>query len=182
MLPMHVATLMLAATTLAVCGCGGASKTETTASTTTPAQSTTQAQTTAATTPKEIQVKTGSPLTRATWIAKGDAICMRINAKLAVTNNSTEQDLARNLPVAARYDRLEAAELSKLVPPAPMASDWSKVLKDLQKFATYTTTVAGYARANRFPEATPIVDAGNAVQKELTVIAARDGFKECSGT
>lgn len=182
MLHSQFAALGLAATALAASGCGNSSKTTSSASIpqTTAAQSTTNAQTAPTSHTKEIKIKTGPQLTRAALIAKGDAICTRIDAQLEAAKNSTEQDLARDLPLAATADQQEAAELSKLVPPTAIAKDWSEILNDIQAFSVYTAKAAGYAETGKFPEATSLVVAGNAVQKKFTILARRDGFKVCS--
>ena len=69
MLHSQLAALALAATTLAVSGCGGSSKTE-------------PAKTTASTTSGTAKTESGAPLTRAEFIARGEAICAHANAEL----------------------------------------------------------------------------------------------------
>jgi hypothetical protein len=107
-------------------------------------------------------------------------ICGRTNVELSSTTANNEQDFARLLPQAAGYERAEARELSKLVPPPAMASDWAQIVEGFQKFSELSARAAEYARVNNFKEAIPIAQAGNTVQKQLTAIAKRDGFKVCS--
>lgn len=173
-----VVAAMLAATIVAAAGCGGSSKTTTTAAVV-KATPTTTTQTKPAVS-EEIKVSTGKPLATTAWIAKGDAICRSANAKLSTTTAKTQQDFARLLPQAAGYERAEATELSKLVPPPGKAGDWQQMLTDMIKFSALSLKAGEYAQVNNFPAAIPIATAGNKAQLELITIAKDDGFKVCS--
>jgi hypothetical protein len=73
-----------------------------------------------------------------------------------LTRGSSRQipDFARVYPQVAIYDRTEAAELSKLVPPAAMAQDWARIVNniklhakyvsDRQEMTAYPNTIAGH--------------------------------------
>jgi predicted outer membrane protein len=93
---------------------------------------TTSSYTATATTASETQ--SGKPLTRAEWIAAGEAICKRTNAQLGSLHIKSLKDYARVLPQAASYDQAESSELGRLVPPASMASDWKKRVSGFNKF------------------------------------------------
>lgn len=164
---------------LTAAGCGSSSKTTAPNSAAATPTSTATAQTKPAVS-EEIKVSTGKPLTTTTWIAKGDAICSRANAKLSSTTARTQQDYARLLPQAAGYERAEATELSKLVPPRGKAADWQQMLTDLTKFSEFSLKAGEYAQVNNFHAALPIATAGNKAQLELITIAKNDGFKVCS--
>lgn len=184
MLHAQLAALALAATTLAASGCGGSSKTTSTdspAAATTAAQSTTSAQITpAVTTAEVIKVQAGTPLSRTVWIAKGDAICARTNTKLSVGTAHTTQQLAQDLPRAASYDHTEAMELSKIVPPADKASDWQQVITGFQKFGELTAQAGEELKNSTFSASSAVLIKATAVQRQATIIAMRDGFKQCS--
>src|SRR5580693_5178516 len=111
-------TITLMVVTLSVAGCGGSSK---------PSPKPTQAAQTQAA-PPPTQSTTGRPLTREQLIAQADAICYKVNVKLASTVITSQRDLAQQLPVLAATERNAAAALSKLVPPASMAADWKVIL------------------------------------------------------
>lgn len=181
MLHAHLAALALAAAMFSASGCGSSSKTESTTTSAATPQSTTTAPTVPAPTSREeVKVQAGKPLSRAAWIAQGDAICSRANIKLSSTTAKTQQDFARLLPQAAAYERAEATELSKLVPPTATASDWQQVVVGIQKFGEFSARAGEYARVNNFNAALPIATAGNNAQRQFTAIAKRDGFKVCS--
>jgi hypothetical protein len=174
-----LAALTLAATAFAASGCGGSSKSGTSATT---ATSTAAASTTAQTpaTSEEIKVVSGTPLSKAVWIKKGDAICAKANAKLDSTTAKTQQDFARLLPQTAAYERAEATELSKLVPPDAQLDDWQRIIVSLQKFSDFSLKAGEYAQVKNFQAASPVIVAANSEQQQLVALAKRDGFKACS--
>jgi hypothetical protein len=179
MLHMQLTALALAATALALSGCGGSSKSASTTSSAASTPTTTNANVSVHLAPP-ITIASGPPLTRAAWIAKGDAICTRTLDKLEATTAKTAEQLARLLPEAAVYDRTEANELSKLVPPTAMADSWAQIVDDLQKYGELTAKAAEYARVRNTNEGIPVFDSANRTQQELTTIAKNDGFKICS--
>ena len=177
----QLAAMALAGAVLTAVGCGSSSKTgSTTSAAVLPAQSSTAAQTSTTGSIEEIKVSTGKPLSRAVWIAKADAICGRANVKLSSTTAKTTQDFARLLPQAAGYERIEATELAKLVPPHGREGDWQQIVSALQKFSELSLKAGEYAQVNNWKAATPVAVAGNKAQLEMVAIAKRDGFKVCS--
>jgi hypothetical protein len=182
MLYTQLAALTLAAIAFAVSGCGGSSKSKSTvtAAATTSTQSTTAATPTTIAAGKEIKIKSGPPLPRAVWIAKGDAICASASAKINSVKATTTQDFARLFPQAAAYEHIEAIEMSKLVPPTANANDWAQMITGVQKFSEYSIKLGGYARENKLTIQQPLLALANATQKQVALIAKRDGFKICS--
>jgi hypothetical protein len=179
----YLAAVALAATTLAATGCGGSSKTA--SSTSTAAASTTAPATTAQTaaavaTGEPIKLRSGQPLSRTEWIAKGDAICTITNKKLDASTVRTLKDWQRVLPQGAGWERTEATELSKIVPPVAFASDWRQIVTGFQRFSELTAKVAQYALANNLKAAQPVTAAGEAMHERTANLAKHYGFKECS--
>ena len=182
MSPKQLAAMAVAAAALTAAGCGS-SKSSHTTGTTTAAQTTTTATPAPAPVPangQEIKVASGTPLSHATLISKGDAICTRANAKLSTSTARTQEDFARLLPQSASYERTEASELSKLVPPSSLAPDWQHIITDLQKFSELSSRAGEYAAVKNFQAALPLAVAGNKAQQDMVTIAKRDGFKVCS--
>lgn len=175
----QLAAMTFAAAALIVAGCGGSSKTGS-ITTSVAAQSGTATQTSPVGSGEEIKVSSGKPLRRAVWIAKGDAICQRANAALSTTTAKTSQDFARLLPQAAGYERTEATELAKLIPPTAMVADWQHIIGGLQKFSEFSLKAAQYAQVRNWSAAVPVATAGDKAQAELVAVAKRDGFKVCS--
>jgi hypothetical protein len=183
MLHMQFTALVLTAITLAISSCGSSktnSSSTSTVGTETQASTTTSTTATTTTGSEEIKIHTGKPLTRIVWISNGDAICARANVKINSTKAKTQNDFDRVFPQAAAYERAEATELSKLVPPSTMASDWRQIVSDLQKYGEFTAKAGEYAQANNFQGALPIIAAADTTERQLKAVAKRDGFKACS--
>lgn len=170
--------VMALTTAIFVAGCGNASKTSNSTTQSSPPK--TVAQTTTPSSTTEIKVSKGTPLSHAAWVARGDAICRRANEALSSTTAKSVRDFARLLPQAAAYERTEATELSKLVPPAKRAAEWQRAIGQLQKFSELSARAGEYAQANKFEEATPIAQAGNRAQIHFVAITKHEGFKVCT--
>jgi hypothetical protein len=174
------AALALAATALAVSGCGGSSKPN---SSTTAAATTTTATTAASTAlppATVLKVATGTPLTHAQLIAKADEICGRTNVKRAAIVTTSRAQFGQAMPQVAIYDATESAELSKLVPPQALRHDWGLILGDLQLYTQYTNAVAGYARTNKLNSAAPLIETAERIHLRMASIAERDGVVRCA--
>jgi hypothetical protein len=183
-LQVHLAALALAAMALAVSGCGSSSKsaTATTSSTTAatiPASSTTS---TAAPTLTAVKLATGTPLTHAEWLARGDSICARLNAQLAANTVTSIRQLAQVLPQAAAYERAEFVKLVKLVPPSADATSWQKFLTETQQWAANSAALGRSARTTQFTLNEPLVTVTRSLHEKLARRAKQEGFKECSLT
>lgn len=187
MLHSQLAAFALAAITLAVSGCGGSSKTVSTSASvaTTTAATSTPVTTTSTSSPPvrsvTVKVASGAPLTRAQWIAKGDAICTHLNAELETISVNKASELPRVLPQEAAYERNAFAKLVKLVPPTTMANDWRQYLTDLLQAAEDSTKLAS-ENIGESLITSPLARATLAVRARSTQIAKHDGFKECSVT
>lgn len=181
MLHIQLIALGLTALALVAFGCGGSSKT--TGSTVTYAAPATTA-TTAATvpttiTPTTVKVATGVPLTRAALIAKADVICASTNTKYsAVSSVGNAAELKRALPLIATYASTEATELGKLVPPKSLTNDWSRIINAAHLFSVYFDQAATAAQTNGI--VAPLLHSTAVVGRQLTSVAAHDGFKHCS--
>jgi hypothetical protein len=125
-------------------------------------------------------VAAGKPLSRSQWLAEGDAICARTKAKTSVLTIKSIPDFARIYPQVAIYDRTEAAELNKLVPPATMAHDWTRIVNNIKLYAKYVSEVARHVQAKEQRAAGKPFHLANVVLEELFTISKRDGFKQCS--
>lgn len=178
MLCMHLVALALAVTTLTVSSCGGTSKTASTASK--AASVATTATVTRPTTTTVVTLAKGKPLTHTEWIAKGDTICTRANAKTSALTATSVADFARIFPQVALYNRTEAAELSKLVPPRSFTQDWTQFITELRAHAQYVTEVAQYVQEKNENAAGQPFRLSNVALTQLVAIAKRDGFKRCS--
>jgi hypothetical protein len=180
MLHSQISALALVAITVAATGCGS-SKNGLTASTGNASDTTITAPTTATTTSPTptlmVKVASGKHLSRAQWIAKGDAICSHLEAVLE-TNNSKTAGPLRVLPQAVAYERAAVAELARLVPPATMANDWQQFLSARLQMAEDGAKLAE-APSDAITKS-PLTAAIKTIYGRLTTIARRDGFKACA--
>ncbi len=120
------------------------------------------------------------PLTRAQLIAKGDAICYRLNARRASTRIDRPADYERLVPALAAYELAGASEMSTLTPPPALAQDWRRMVEGARTIAQATARIrnARLAGSKSFAEAIePVLYKGI---EELTGAAKSAGFKECS--
>jgi len=122
----------------------------------------------------------GKPLDTARWIAKGDAICARANAKVVANPARSVRDFPRVLPQLALYIRAEAAELAKLVPPAGRTHDWVRIVNDVQMRSRYASELAQLVQANKATAISRQFHLLNLVTEDLLTTAQRGGFKRCS--
>jgi hypothetical protein len=176
---------MLAAVALTasifVAGCGQSSKTgSSTANSTTASPSTTTTHASPSASSPATSAVQGRPLTRRQLIARADAICGKTNTKLSTLSIITKKEFARLLPQVAVYYTTETSELGKLVPPPTMAHAWQQILSGFQQYTTYTNTVAGYARANNFTAAAPIIRTAEVMHHNLAAFVKQSGFRRCS--
>jgi hypothetical protein len=183
-LHVSLAALALATTVLAASGCGRSSKPATTTAATSAPQTTSSTTVDAESTPTPtvaaVKPAVGKPLSRARWIAKGEAICTRLNAQLAARTVKSPTEFAVVLPQAAAYERAELAQLIKLVPPASEAGDWQKFLTETQQWAENSTKLGQIAQAGKFTLALPLVTTTRKLHEHLAHLASHKGFKECA--
>jgi hypothetical protein len=184
MLHTTLAALALLAT-VPMAGCGGSSKSGETSTSAATTPTTTAAGTTAANTVPvltvTVKVASGRPLSRAQWIARGDAICARLNRELDAISVKVAAELPRVLPQEAAYERAEVAQLATLVPPASSANDWQEFLNATLQWAEGSAKLAEYGRFGDAITRTPLAATVIAVHEHVLRIAKRNGFKACSG-
>jgi hypothetical protein len=143
--PRRLTAAMLAATTVAIVGCGGSQK----------------------------------PLTHAELVSKANAICKTVTAKLANKSASSVQDIARIAPELAAFEQKALSELSKLVPPANLESDWKQFVAGAETLAENTSKLGEYAKANNLKAAGRLIGSTENTQHKMQAIAKRNGLTEC---
>jgi hypothetical protein len=143
--PGRLAAAMLAATTVAVAGCGGSEK----------------------------------PLTQAELVSKANAICKSVTAKFATKSAKSVQDIARVAPELAAFEQKSLSELSKLVPPTNLESDWKQFVAGAELLAENTSKLGEYAKANNLKSAGRLIVSTETTQHQMQAIAKRNGLTEC---
>jgi hypothetical protein len=113
-------------------------------------------------------------------IASADLICKRVNARHKATAFSGQGSYARLLPPLGAYQLSAVAAMSKLTPPASMASSWNKMLADAQTFAESVVKLGQYAQAKNLRAGKAVSLAGEKTNQQMLIIAQREGFKDCA--
>jgi hypothetical protein len=166
------AALTLATSVLVATGCGGSAKTASQSASSTPTSAA------SATSPPATPV--GAPLTRAQLIAKGDAICYRLNARRQSTRIEHAKDYEHLIPSLAAYESQGANEMSQLVPPASMAHAWRSIVIGSHTIAEVTGRFHRYSEASNLKLSHQYdVLLGHAID-QVVHNAKHAGFKECS--
>jgi hypothetical protein len=173
----QLTAITLALTAIAAAGCGSSK-----GGSTTTAASTTAA-TTSATTPiatPAVTVATGKPLSRAQWVAAGDAICHRLQNQLASVTSDTTTQFERALPQAVVFYAATAEDLSKLIPPKAAAHDWQAYVNDIHLFGEYTNLESRELKKGQKVMAPAVRAKVAQLQTDMISRAKRYGFKWCS--
>jgi hypothetical protein len=136
---------MLAATSIAVGGCGESAK----------------------------------PLTHAELVSKANAICKTVTAKFATKSANSVQEIARIAPELASFEQQALTELSKLVPPTELESDWKQFVAGAETLAENTSKLGEYAKANNLKAARAVILSSETTQHQMQAIAKRNGLTEC---
>ena len=119
------------------------------------------------------------PLTHAELVSKADAICKTVTTRLAKNSIKSEQDIARVAPELASFEQKALAELSKLVPPAYLESDWKQFIAGAGLLAENTLKLGEYAKANNLKAGDTLIRSSETTQHQMQAIAKRDGLSEC---
>jgi hypothetical protein len=102
-----------------------------------------------------------------------------VTKKLASRTVKSQQDIVHIAPELASFEQEALAELSKLVPPAALANDWTQFLAGAETLAENTSKLGEYVKANNLKAARGVVKASTTVQQQMVKIAKRDGLKDC---
>jgi|HubBroStandDraft_3_1064219.scaffolds.fasta_scaffold21798_3 hypothetical protein len=119
------------------------------------------------------------PLTRAELTAKANEICKTVTAKISTKSANTQQQIGRVAEELASFEQTALANLSKLVPPPELESDWKQFVAGAQTLAENTAKLGEYAKANNLKAAKGLIRSSEATQKQMLAIAKRDGLNAC---
>jgi len=119
------------------------------------------------------------PLTRAELTAKANAICKTVTAKISSKSVSTEQQISRAAGELASFEQTALTNLSKLVPPAELETDWKQFVSGAQTLAENTAKLGEYAKQKNLKAAKALIVSSENTQKQMVAIAKRDGLTAC---
>jgi hypothetical protein len=171
-------TLGLVLTAAALAGCGGASTeagshADSTSTTTgTPTQ-----QTTNTTAPRPARA-----VTRVALVRSADAICARLNARLAADKpvNKGLAEIARVSPVHAALELRAERQLARLTSPAPLAREWRTILAYRRTLAEELKSLGSAAAAKDRRTIQSLTASKLRVHRQLAALARRLDFGACA--
>lgn len=123
----------------------------------------------------------GTTLSRSEMIAKADTICTHLlEQRKALLNHATRAQFNSRLSQTGNYAQAAAVELSKLKPPADIASDWKQIVENDKKLASDTATLSSYLATHNARGTRLILTSAGTLEQATAGIATRDGFGSCS--
>lgn len=167
---VRLAAIAIAASILGAAGCGESS------STTTGAKGTAATSTAAAT--------TTPALTKAALIAKADAICRRVNAKIAATDArySNSKEFQQRVSLIAGDERSGLPSLNELTPPVSMEGEWKKIVVGAETLAEETGKLGAYIKTKDATISRAQFARVDEVERQMLGITRRVGLKDCART
>jgi hypothetical protein len=119
-------------------------------------------------------------LTRSQLIAKADPICKQANSRLdAALAIKNKQAIPAAAASAAAYELQASIQLAKLNPPSTMAADWKAIVAEFRTVAKSINQLGEQYKNGRKLDVN-IANEFTGAQHRRAVIAAQNGFKNCS--
>ena len=168
MLYIRLAAVAAIAAMLAAAGCGKSSTTATTGSAATAAST-------------DAVAKTGSALSDAALIAKANAICGRVNAKVAAIDARTpnSNEFGQRVTQTANAESNGILALRGLTPSASMTNDWQQIVASAHTLAEETSQLGAYLQVKDSRSRAQLSNI-SAIEAQIRAITKRDGFKDCA--
>ena len=124
----------------------------------------------------------GGGLSKSELVAKGDAICKRINTRMAKQPDpKSAKDLQRlaNKTVALSDPAID--DMEELEPPSELEADFDKFVASLKRQRDLTRKIGEAAGEGDTAELQKVGADAQKAQKEYRRLSGRIGFKECGG-
>lgn len=118
---------------------------------------------------------------RSQLIARADAICRRLNTKIAAHKpaNLGLAEIARGAPRNAAFEKTALEELRKLTPPASMARDWRRMIAYRILLMEELVELGRYAKAKDARGIKTLTASKKRLHGKLFTTATHGGFKVC---
>ena len=124
----------------------------------------------------------GDELTKKQLVAKGDAICARINKQMAKQPDpKTVKDLQRLANRTVELSNPAIKDMEALEPPSELESDFDKFVASLKRQRDLTKKISGAAADGDTAEIQKIGSDAQKAQDEYRRLTGKIGFKECGG-
>ena len=124
----------------------------------------------------------GGGLSKGELVAKGDAICARVNKQVAKEPDpKTAKDLERLANRTVELSDPAIKDLQALEPPSELESDFDKFLASLKHQRELAKRIGAAAGDRDTAEVQKIGTQAQKAQDEYRRLTGKIGFKECGG-
>ena len=121
-------------------------------------------------------------LSKKQLVAKGDAICARINQQIAKEPDpKTAKDLQRLANRTVELSNPAIKDMEALVPPSELEADFDKFVASLKRQRDLTKKIGAAAAEGDTAEVQKIGAEAQKAQDEYRRLTGKIGFKECGG-
>jgi hypothetical protein len=122
------------------------------------------------------------PLSRAQLVDRTDALCTRVQKKMKTVGPADgAQGLARVARKLASFEQQELESMRMLTPPTSLASDWKALIEGVEEISESAATLSTDVRFKQNKHAIEALKQIGQVERRVSVIVKRDGFKNCEG-
>jgi hypothetical protein len=124
----------------------------------------------------------GGGLSKSELVAKGDAICKRVNARMAKEQEPTNAaDLAALAKKTVKISDPAIKDMEALDPPDELEQDFKKFVASLKRQRDLTKQIGEAAAKGDTVKIEKVGTEAGKAQKEYRRLADKIGFKECGG-
>ena len=124
----------------------------------------------------------GGGLSKGELVAKGDAICARINKQIAKEPDpKTAADLERLANRTAELSDPAIKDMEALEPPSELESDFDRFVASLKRQRDLTKKIGAAAGEDDTAEIQKIGSDAQKAQDEYRRLTGKLGFKQCGG-
>ena len=124
----------------------------------------------------------GGGLSKDELVAKGDAICKRVNTRMAKEPDpKTAADLERLAKRTVAISDPAIKDMEKLKPPSDLESDFENFLASLKRQRNLTEKIGEAAAAGDTAKVQKIGADAQDAQEEYRRLTGKIGFKQCGG-
>ena len=124
----------------------------------------------------------GGGLSKEELVAKGDAICKRVNTRMAKEPDpKSAADLERLAKRTVEISDPAIKDMEKLEPPSELESDFENFLASLKRQRNLTKKIGEAAAEGDTAQIQQIGADAQSAQQEYRRLTGKIGFKQCGG-
>ena len=124
----------------------------------------------------------GGGLSRDELVAKGDAICKRVNTRMAKEPDpQSAADLERLAKRTVQISDPAIADMKALDPPSELESDFTKFVASLKRQRDLTKEIGDAAAAGDTAKIQKVGADAQKAEQEYRRLTGKIGFNECGG-